>query len=190
MNNKILYIVIVLLAAIIVGGGVYFIMSKTAAPKVETGNPPAPAAPAPTAANENPPAPPTPAPAAPVVPLSEQPNQAKYAEYFSDIYLGSMPTGTTIGTDGFPTKTNVFVKGKDFFCTMMTLIKTIPAGSIGNAIYDTGTKKDYQPKTVFPMELKAGGTGGCQGLSEPVGQYEDKVYVDNVLAAVLPFSVK
>jgi hypothetical protein len=122
--------------------------------------------------------------------LSEQPNKAKYDEYLSDIYLGKMAIGKKIGADGFPVKTNIFTAGTDLFCTMMQLKKTIVSGHIVGAIYDTVAKQDNQPKTAFPMELKAGGSGGCSDLSQPVGKYEDKIYIDDVLAAVLPFEVK
>jgi hypothetical protein len=122
--------------------------------------------------------------------LSEQPNKAKYAEFFGDIYLGKMAIGKKIGTDGFPTRTNIFTLGVDQFCTMMTLKKMLPAGTFAGAIYDTATKTYTEPKSSFPMELKAGGSGGCGSLVQSLGKYEDKLYVDDVLIAVMPFEVK
>ncbi|MBI4119356.1 MAG: hypothetical protein HY456_00730 [Parcubacteria group bacterium] len=176
MSNKILYAIIVLLLAVVVGGGTYFILNRQGGIKTETGSQP-------TAVNQ---APATPAGAS----LSEQPNKAKYAEYLSDIYLGKMAIGKKIGADGFPTKTNVFTAGTDQFCTMMTLKKTIPSGEVAIAIYDTVAKQDNQSKTVFPVELKAGGSGGCGSLTQPAGKYEYKLYINDVLASVLPFEVK
>jgi hypothetical protein len=132
----------------------------------------------------------TPVAANPGNSLSELPNKAKYDEYFSDIYLGKMDIGKVIGTDGFPTKTSTFTKAVDQFCSMMTLKKTISAGHIGNAFYDVVAKRDIQPKSIFPMELAAGGSGGCNSLNLPTGKYEDKIYIDDVLVAVLPFEVK
>lgn len=189
MNNKILYIIIVLLLAVLVGGGTYFVLSRQGGTKTEIGNQPAAVNQPPAAANQ---APTT--GAAPATPaggfLSEQSNKAKYDEYLSDIYLGKMAIGKKIGTDGFPTKTNVFTAGTDQFCTMMTLKKTIPSGNVAIAIYDVVTKQDNQPKMVFPVELKAGGSGGCGDLTQPAGKYEYKLYINDVLVSILPFEVK
>lgn len=123
-------------------------------------------------------------------PLSERPNKAKYDEYFSDIYLGKMNIGKVIGTDGFPLKTSVFTKGVDLFCLMMTIKKIIPAGHVGDAIYDATAKKVIQPRSFFPMELAMGGSGGCSKLDQPAGKCEKQIYIDDVLVAVLPFEVK
>lgn len=126
----------------------------------------------------------------PTNPLSEQPNKAKFDEYFSDIYLGKMNIGKVIGADGFPIKTSIFTKGVDLFCSMMTIKKTISAGRVGDAIYDVAAKKVIQPKSFFPRELAVGGSGGCSKLDQPAGKYEEKIYIDDVLVAVLPFEVK
>lgn len=125
-----------------------------------------------------------------IVQLSEQPNQAKYDEYLTSFYLGRMAIGKAIGTDGFPVQTNLFTKGADKFCTMMELKKTVMSGHVAIAIYDTVSKSYQQAKAVFPMELKAGGVGGCDNLYQPVGKFEYKLYLDDVLAVVLPFEVK
>lgn len=78
----------------------------------------------------------TPTAAIPGNQLSELPNRAKYDEYFSGIYLGKMDIGKVIGTDGFLPRINIFIKGVDLFCSMMSIKKTIPAGHIANIIYD------------------------------------------------------
>jgi hypothetical protein len=122
--------------------------------------------------------------------LSEQPNETKYDEYLSEFYLGKMAIGKKIGADGFPTKTNIFTLGIDQLCTTMTLKKTIPSGRVAIAIYDVILKQYNAPKTIFPMELQAGGSGGCSNLAQSTGKYEYKLYIDNTLAAVLPFEVK
>jgi len=121
---------------------------------------------------------------------SETVNTTKFNEYFSDFYLGKMNIGKIIGTDGFPTKTTVFTKGTDLFCTMMSVKKTIAGGHVGNAIYDVIAKTYVQPKTTFPGEITAGGSGGCSSLDQTAGQYQDKIYIDDILVAVLPFEVK
>lgn len=174
MNNKVLYAIIVALVVIIVAGGAYFLGSR-GAQKERSVNSPASSQPSATETKST---------------LSEQPDKAKYGEYLSDIYLGKMAVGKKIGADGFPTRTNVFTSGTDQFCTMMTLKKSIVAGTAATAVYDIAAGQDNSPKTIFPMGLKAGGSGGCGSLTQPPGKYEYKLYVDNVLVAVLPFEVK
>lgn len=132
---------------------------------------------------------PVPTPTSSVQP-SEKPNTAKFNEYFSDFYLGKMDIGKMIGTDGFPTKTSTFTTGVDLFCTMMSIKKDIPAGLVGNAIYDVNAKTYVQPRATFPGVLAAGGSGGCGSLDQSKGTYEDRIYIDDVLVAVLPFEVK
>lgn len=176
-NNKTLYIIIAVLVLIIIGGGAYFVFSGKSAPKTKSGGQPEAVSQIPTLPSSG-------------GQLSEQPNKAKYSEYLSDIYLGKMAIGKKIGADGFPTKTNIFTAGTDLFCSMMTLKKTISSGNVATAVYDVVAKQDNQPKTVFPMELKAGGSGGCGNLDQPVGKYEYKLYIDDILAVVLPFEVK
>ncbi len=174
-SNKLLYIVIALLI-IVIGCGAYFIFCGKDNAIERLNNQPENVLPAPAESSEN--------------NLSEQPNKAKYDEYLSDIYLGKMAIGKKIGTDGFPAKTNVFTSGVDQFCTMMNLKKTILSGGIATAVYDVVAKQDSQLKTVFPVELKAGGSGGCGSLDQSAGKYEYKLYIDDVLVSVLPFEVK
>ena len=123
------------------------------------------------------------------VQLSEQPDKAKYDEYFTDFYLGKLPLGTGANPSNLPIKTTVFTS-EDQFCTVWTQKKDIPAGSISGAVYDTVAKKDFEPKTAFPMAINAGGHMGSQPLTYPPGKYEYKIYIDDVLVAVLPFEVR
>lgn len=120
---------------------------------------------------------------------SDLPNTAKFNEYFSDFYLGKMDIGKVIGTDGFPTKTTLFTKGVDLFCTMISIKKTIAAGHVASDIYDAVSKTMVQPKSTFG-ELAVGGSGGCSSLDQSPGKYEDRLYIDDVLVAVLPYEVK
>lgn len=167
MNKNI--IIVILVVIILAVGGYFVFVKKAPAPASVT------ATPTKTAGNTA---------------LSEQPNQAKYDEYLSDIYLGKMAIGKKIGTDGFPTRTNIFTSGADQFCTMMTLKKTVASGHIANSVYDAVAKTYNVQNTIFPMELKAGGIGGCSNLTQTAGKYEYKLYIDDVLAVVLPFEVK
>jgi hypothetical protein len=121
--------------------------------------------------------------------LSEQPDKAKYDEYFTEFYLAKLPVGTDMGASNPPVKTTVFIASEDQFGSIMSVIKDIPAGSIAGAVYDTVAKKDFEPKMAFPMALKASNYAGFQPLKYPTGKYEYKVYIDDVLVVVIPFEV-
>ncbi|MFA5374974.1 MAG: hypothetical protein WC455_04370 [Dehalococcoidia bacterium] len=124
--------------------------------------------------------------------LSEQPDQAKYNEYLSELYLAVLPIGTEIAwPNGMPTETSVFTIGKDQFCTSITRKKTIPSGSFAMALYDVNTKIYIEPKAVWPVAMDGqGNVMGCEGLDLQVGRYEKKFYIDDVLVGVIPFEVK
>jgi hypothetical protein len=123
--------------------------------------------------------------------LSEQPDKAKYDEYFIEFYLGKLPLGKQVGPDNIPVKTAVFIASEDEFCPMLTLKKDIPAGSLSIAVYDTVAKKDFGPKGAFPMALNVGGHGWADDPIEyPAGKYEYKLYIDDTLVVVVPFEVR
>jgi hypothetical protein len=123
--------------------------------------------------------------------LSEQPDKAKYDEYFTDFYLGKLPLGKQVGPDNIPVKTAVFIASEDEFCPMLTLKKDIPLGSFSFAVYDTVAKKDFAPKAVFPVALNVGSHGWADDPIEyPIGKYEYKLYIDDMLVVVAPFEVR
>ena len=132
--------------------------------------------------------------------LSEQPDKAKYDEYFTEFYLGKLPRGQQFGPylggkqfdpDNMPVKTAIFIVSEDEFCGVATLKKDIPLGSLYISIYDTVAKKDFVSKTVkFPEGLNVGSFGWVDDpINFPTGKYEYKVYIDDVLVAVVPFEV-
>jgi len=121
--------------------------------------------------------------------LSEQPNTALYKQYFTAFYLAKLPKGVSANPQNVPVKTSVFT-AEDQFCTVMEVIKDIPAGKIGSAVYDINAKKNLVEKTAFPMELKKSNYMGSEELKYPTGKYEYKIYIDDTLVAVLPFEVK
>lgn len=121
-------------------------------------------------------------------PLSEQPNKAKFDEYFTSAFLSKLPAEAEFNPFGV-VKTKIFTSA-DQFCTSFEMKKTIPANSFSSAVYDKNNEEYAQPKSVFPMELKKGGSIGCEPLSYTAGKYEFKIYIDNVLTAVLPFEVR
>ena len=174
-NNKIIYVVIIVLLVVIIGAGAYFFLIKPGM-KTENANQPATESAAPT-------------PVANSQTLSEQPNQAKFNEYLTKANLGKL----LVNEEFNPFKvvpTTVFTSA-DQFCTSFDIKKTILSGSLSVAIYDTVKKDYFQPKASFPVEMKKGGSVGCSGnLEYPVGKYEYKIYIDDVLAVVLPFEVK
>lgn len=168
-NNKILYIIIAILVLIIIGGGLFFFLGNKPGKNASVENSYTPA----EESKEN---------------LSEQPDMAKFNEYFVSASLGKLPAGGQF--DPFKVvKTKVFTSA-DQFCTSLEIKKTIKSGSIGVATYDVNKKEYIKPKTVFPMELKSGGSVGCESLEFPAGKYENKIYIDDVLTIVLTFEVK
>jgi hypothetical protein len=172
MSKNALYVIVAVLLVIIIGGGAYYLGSR-GGQKEGVANTPAANAPAVSEANKT---------------LSEQPNTAKFNEYFKSIYLGKLPVGAKF--DPFKvTRATVFSAGEQF-CTSMEIKKEIPAGSIAGAVYDVVAKTDIRPRSAFPQKLATGGSMGCESLEYPTGKYEDKIYIDDVLVAVLPFEVK
>lgn len=121
--------------------------------------------------------------------LSEQPDQATYNEYFTAAYLAKLPAGAEFNP-GKIVKTKIFTAGEQF-CTSMDMKKQIPANTLSTAIYDVSEKKDAQPRMgTFPQALGPGNSVGCEPMTETVGKYEYKIYINDVLAIVLPFEVK
>jgi len=163
MTNKTLYIIIGLLVLVVIIGGVYIFIRG---------------------ANKQSETPPLVSPQG----LSEPPNKAKFDGYFTGASLGKLA-----GNQEFnPSKvvmTSVF-SVTDQFCTSLDIKKEIPSGKLGGAVYDVNSKNYVTPKSPFPVLLKAGNTIGCEPLEYPVGKYEQKLYVDDVLAIVLPFEVR
>jgi len=76
--------------------------------------------------------------------LSEQPNQGKFNEYFTDFHLAKLPAGVEFNPFGI-IRTSVFTAGEQF-CTDMSIKKDIPAGNIGSAVYDINTNKTSSQK--------------------------------------------
>ncbi len=176
MNKKLLYAAIVVLLAIIAGGGTYFFLNKagtkTEAPPTGGSN---------LTANQS---------------LSEQPDRAKFNEYFSDLYLAEVPTGKPVeGQPPVINKKTVFNFGESI-CIGGGVKKTVPASSYAEAVYDVASKTFTIQKRASDRPLAIGGFLGCEDLfvgqnqSLPRKTYEFKIYLDGILAAVLPFEVK
>jgi len=120
---------------------------------------------------------------APTAELSEQPDEATFREYFSDIGLGRLAAGGKFPED---LQRNVAVfTSSDEVCIYGTLTQEV---LVSVAIYDTVAEEFAQPKQAFPSTLKKGGFASCSSIP-PAGEYEYRVYVGDVLVAVLPFEV-
>ncbi len=115
-------------------------------------------------------------------------DEAKYGEYFSELYLGKLSAGAKF--DPFKvTRTKVYGSGEQL-CQVMTLKKQVAAGGLGLAVYDVNAGNEVQPKSSFPQALGPGGVTGCSPLEWPAGKYEYQIYVDDVLVGALPFEVE
>jgi hypothetical protein len=119
--------------------------------------------------------------------LSEEPNETKFDEYLTKAWLGKIPAGQQFD----PSK---IVKAKSFItsdqlCTSIDIKKDINAGQLSTAFYDRVNNDYIQQKSAFPQSLKAGNTTGCMGITFPAGKYEEKIYIDDILVAVLPFEI-
>ncbi len=120
--------------------------------------------------------------------LSEQASSDKFDQYFTDAFLGKLPVGAKIDVNQI-IKTQIFTSG-DQFCSSLEVNEFIPAGKIVTAIYNYSSRRNVQEKAVFPSGLNAGNAIGCEDLIYPIGKYEFKIYIDNVLVAVLPFKIE
>lgn len=170
-NNKFLYVIIGILVLIIIGGG-FFFFSKNTVNNNEPSKNESPVAENTTATN-----------------LSEQPDKAKYNEYFTGAYLAKLPAGAEFNPWKI-IKTNVFALDEQF-CTSIDMKKQISANTLSSAVYDVNTKQDVMPRGgTFPQAMGPGNSTGCQSLVQSVGKYEFKIYVNDDLVIILPFEVK
>jgi len=161
MKKIILYIIIAILVLIIIAGAIYILTRKESSPEEYI---------------------------MPEQVFSEQPDQGKYNEYFTESYLGKLEEGVEFDPRKV-SKTDTFI-ASDQFCLVLTLKKQVPANNLSGAVYDTNLEQDIQPKSGFPKEVGPGGMTGCENLAWPAGQYEYKIYIDDILATILPFEVK
>ena len=120
--------------------------------------------------------------------LFERPNTEKFNEYLKEAYLAKLPAGAKFDPSGI-IKTTTFTAGEKF-CQSLSMKKDIPANSFGSEVYNIDTGEIVQSKSTFPQALKQGGSVGCEDLQYSAGKYEMKLYIDDILVAILPFEVK
>jgi hypothetical protein len=116
--------------------------------------------------------------------LSEQPDQQKYAEYLTDLGLGSVKQGMKL-PEGLEENVKTFKAGEQA-CIYGNLIKET---TMQSSIYNTTAKKEVQPKGGPQQTMSKGGFAGCSSVNLPAGKYEYKVYIGEALVGVFPFEV-
>jgi hypothetical protein len=116
--------------------------------------------------------------------LSEQPDTATYQKYFSDLGVGKMPAEVKNPPMDLQKNVSVFTAG-DQICLYGTLILE---SQIRSAIYDVSAKKVIR-EGGLPKPMM-GGFAGWEPLDLPVGKYEYKIYVADILVGVFPFEVR
>ncbi|HNY18927.1 MAG TPA: hypothetical protein PLQ28_06665 [Flexilinea sp.] len=114
---------------------------------------------------------------------SEQPDEAMFKKYFSELGLGKIPPGGQLPL-GLEKNATVFTSGDQIGLYGNILVECSPR----NIIYDPQAQKTVR-EGGFPKPMKGGFAGG-EALDLPAGKYEYKVYVDDTLVAVFPFEVK
>ncbi len=125
----------------------------------------------------------TPTATPPAATLSEQPDKATFLQYFSEMGLGITPSDAKSPQD-IQRNVTTFT-AEDYFTLYGTVIQEV---QVSAKYYDTATKQSENAPAP-PTSLKVGGFASSSTLTMPVGKYEYKVYVANVLVAVFPFEV-
>jgi len=115
--------------------------------------------------------------------LSDQPDQATFRKYFSDMGLGRLPAGGQLPTD-LQKNVTTFAAG-DQISLYGDIIEEC---QLRTATYDVQAKKIIK-EGGLPKPMK-GGFAGAEPLDIPSGKYEFKVYVGSVLVAIFPFEVR
>jgi hypothetical protein len=119
--------------------------------------------------------------------LSEQPDEAVFKEYFTELGLGKLPSDGILPAD-LKKNDNVFISnGVDRLVIYGTLLKD---AKLTNAIYDTRGKNNIRQKNEFAMVIKKGGFAEIEPVNLHAGSFEYKIWVGDKLAGVFPFEVK
>lgn len=117
-------------------------------------------------------------------------DQGKFDQYFSNIELAKLPTGQKISDTNQPVATDVFTP-KDQFCVNMTALKNIPTTSLSVETGNTATGKIAVAKANYPQPIITNNSNiGCNNLILAAGSYQYKIYIDNTLVSILPFTVQ
>lgn len=120
--------------------------------------------------------------------LSLTPDQATYAAYFSGAVLGKMPANQDFNPSLF-TQTTTYTQA-DKFCTSLDFKQNIALGQLSTATYNSGTKQFVRPKATFQHTITTGNSIGCEDLALNTGSYEYQIYINDILAVIMPFNVQ
>jgi hypothetical protein len=119
--------------------------------------------------------------------LSQQPDEAVFKEYFSELGLGKLPEKGSFPLD-LKKGDNIFISnGKDQLAIYGNLLKD---AKLSNAIYDVNSGKNIRGKAEFPFVVKKGGFAGSEPVNIPSGSYEYKIWIGDKLVGVFSFEVK
>jgi hypothetical protein len=123
-------------------------------------------------------------PAMPVSTISDEPDQATFQKYFSEMGLGRLPADAKSPQE-LQRNVTGFTAGEQ-----LTLYGTvIQKVQISSKYYDMATKESFNAPAP-PTPLEVGGFASSSMFNLPIGKYEYKVYVGDVLVAVFPFEVR
>jgi len=127
----------------------------------------------------------TPAPEAATAGLSVQPDLATFQMYFSELGIGRLPAGKELPA-GLEQQVSVFAPG-DQLCQYGTLVKEAQPAM---EYYDVQARKPTGPRLKFPRSLLPGGFASCGPVVLAAREYELRLYVGEILVAVIPFRVQ
>jgi len=109
---------------------------------------------------------------------------ATYNKYFSDLGIGRMPPGENVSPLALEKNVTVF-KTTDQICLYGNIILEC---QLRSTMYDTATGKVAE-EGGLPKPMK-GGFAGWEPMPVPVGKYEYKVYIGDILVGIFPFEVR
>lgn len=116
---------------------------------------------------------------------AEQPDEATYREYFTELGIGRLKEGEKL-PEGLEKNVKTFAQGESI-CAHGNLLKET---TIQNSIYDVNTKEEVQPRGGPQITMETGGFAGCNSLDLQPGNYEYKVYAGDTLVGVFPFEIR
>jgi hypothetical protein len=119
--------------------------------------------------------------------LSEQPDQAAFNEYFTELGLGKLPENGNLPSD-LKKNDNIFISnGLEQIVIYGELLLD---AKLSTAVYDAGAGKNIRDKSELPMVVKKGGFAESEPVNFPPGKYEYKIWAGSKLTGVFPFEVR
>jgi len=116
--------------------------------------------------------------------LSEQPDTATFRKYFKELGLGKLPADVKDFPTNLQKNATIFTAGDQICLYGDIILECQLRNTVYDVVADNVINEGGLPK---PM---TGGFAGWEPLTIPVGEYEYKVYVNDVLVGVFPFEVR